>query len=335
MTMAQAEDELNGVARELAGATRPPIAGGACASRRSRGDGRRHGGALWLLLGAVGLVLLVACANVALLSLMRGLDRADETAVRLALGASSARLMREFLMESVLLPSPAACSARPSRSRDCACFRRSRPTCRDSTKWRSTAARSLFYRGRHDAVGAPVGPAAGVAAHAAGTPVAGLAGSSRPPRARTHLLRDCIVVAQVAMAVVLMAGSGLLVRSFLPCDDADPGFDPRGVLVAPIFLDNQAYTSGDQHARVLSDAVRAAGGHSGRASPSAAQPPCRPARSGRTSSGRSGPRARPMPATHASVGTHGHSGLLPDARACACRRRADRRSRPPDVAASA
>jgi ABC-type antimicrobial peptide transport system permease subunit len=60
-------------------------------------------GVLWLLLGAVGLVLVVACANVALLSLMRGLDRSEDTALRRALGASSGRLMREFFLESMIL----------------------------------------------------------------------------------------------------------------------------------------------------------------------------------------------------------------------------------------
>jgi putative ABC transport system permease protein len=60
-----------------------------------------------------------------------------------------------------------------------------------------------------------------------------------------HILRDAIVVGQVAMAVVLMIGSGLLVRSFLQLRETDPGFDPRGVLVAPIFLDSRAYDSGE------------------------------------------------------------------------------------------
>jgi putative ABC transport system permease protein len=61
-----------------------------------------------------------------------------------------------------------------------------------------------------------------------------------------HRLRDAIVVAQVAVAVVLLAASGLLVRSFFHLRDADSGFDPRGVLLAPVFLDSQAYSSGDR-----------------------------------------------------------------------------------------
>ena len=77
-------------------------------------------------------------------------------------------------------------------------------------------------------------------------PWAGLPGGSlRTTDGRhRHFLRDAIVVGQVAMAVVLMLGSGLLVRSFLHLRRVDPGFDPRGVLVAPIFLDSQAYNSG-------------------------------------------------------------------------------------------
>jgi hypothetical protein len=56
-------------------------------------------------------------------------------------------------------------------------------------------------------------------------------------------LRDGIVIAQVALAVVLLAGSGLLVRSYLHLRATHPGFDPRGVLVAPVFLDPQGYNA--------------------------------------------------------------------------------------------
>jgi putative ABC transport system permease protein len=57
-------------------------------------------------------------------------------------------------------------------------------------------------------------------------------------------VRDAIVVTQIAMAVVLTIGSGLLVRSFVHLRAAEPGFDPRGVLVAPIFLDSQPRRGG-------------------------------------------------------------------------------------------
>ena len=104
VSLAQAEEQLAAVAGDLGdlypdtnrgwGIALSPLAvetvGGAAA-------------VLWVLLAAVGLVLLVACANVALLTLMRGLDRQDEVAIRIALGASSGRLIREFLLESVLL----------------------------------------------------------------------------------------------------------------------------------------------------------------------------------------------------------------------------------------
>ena len=98
VSIAEAEEDLNGVARELA-REYPATNEGWTVSLSSLhtetvGDTAR---VLWVLLSAVGLVLLVACANVALLSLMRGMDRSEETAGRLALGASSSRLFREFL----------------------------------------------------------------------------------------------------------------------------------------------------------------------------------------------------------------------------------------------
>lgn len=201
---------------------------------------------LWVLFAAVGLVLLVACANVALISLMRGLDRADETAVRLALGASTRRLLREFLMESVLLAGAggllgvaiavAGLRVLPSLTSD---LPRLDEVALDT--------RALLFIGAITVLTALFSglPQAwrrtrGTAMPAVGATLRATAGPQR------HALRDGMVIAQVALAVVLLLGSALLVRSYLHLRGTDSGFDPRGVLVAPVFLDSQAYKTGEK-----------------------------------------------------------------------------------------
>jgi putative ABC transport system permease protein len=247
VSLHQAEDMLNGVAREL-GEEYPATNRGwsvrlSPLATETVGDAAKI---LWILLAAVGLVLLVACANVALLSLMRGLDRRQETAVRLALGASSSRLLREFLLESVLLAMiggivgaaiaagglrllPAMTTALP-RLDDVAFDYRTLAFVAAVTSL-SAVLSGLPQAWRRMQV----------------PPLAGLsAGTVRVTEGiDRHWFRSGIVVMQVAMALVLMMGSGLLVRSFLHLRAADPGFEPRGVLVAPIFLDAQAYNSGE------------------------------------------------------------------------------------------
>ena len=215
--------------------------------------------ALWLLLGAVALLLAVASANVALLTLLRGLDRATDTALRLALGASSARLVREFLMESLLLATAggllgaaiagALLRALPMLAPDL-------PRVDEVT----LDGRVLVFA---MAVTTTVALLSGLPPawrRARLAPASALADSSTRATGggRRHLFRDGMVVAQVALAVVLLLGSGLLVRSVRALGAVDPGYDPRGVLVVPVFLDSQGYASGERsrtYYRTLFDAM--------------------------------------------------------------------------------
>jgi predicted permease len=248
VSLAHAEDMLNRVAREL-GDEYPATNRGwsvrlSTLAAETIGDTAKI---LWILLAAVGLVLLIACANVALLSLMRGLDRRQETAVRLALGASSTRLFREFLLESALLAAlggvvGAAVAAAGLRVLPAI------TTALPRLKEVAFDYGAVLFLATVTALAAILSglPQAWRRMHV--PPLAALsAGSARVTDGiDRHWFRSGIVVVQVAMALVLMMGSGLLVRSFLQLRASDPGFDPRGVLVVPIFLDAQAYNSGEK-----------------------------------------------------------------------------------------
>jgi putative ABC transport system permease protein len=244
----QAERQLNGVAADLA--RKFPDTNRGWGVRLSPLSVETIGEAatvLWVLLAAVGLVLLVACANVALLSLMRGLDRTEETSVRLALGASTPRLLREFLMESVLL---AGCGGILGVVTAMAGLRVLPALTRDLPRLDEVAVdgRVLLFIGAITVFTALFSglPQAWRRTRATTIGAAGGLALRTTASAEKHALRDAIVIAQVALAVVLLAGSSLLVRSYLHLRSTDPGFDPRGVLVAPIFLDAQAYNSGDK-----------------------------------------------------------------------------------------
>ncbi len=248
VSIEQAEQQLKGVAAEL-GVEYPATNRGwsvqlSPLDTETVGDTAR---VLWVLLAAVGLVLVVACSNVALLSLLRGLDRSDETAVRRALGASSWRLLREFLLESVLLA-----VAGGALGAAIATFGMKLLPAVTADLPRldevSLDYRSLVFITVVTALAAILSGLPQAWRRTSAVPVTGLANGSRRATdgRRRHVLRDAIVVSQVALTVVLMAGSILLVRSFRSLQSVDTGFDPRGVLVAPIFLDSQNYSNGDR-----------------------------------------------------------------------------------------
>lgn len=248
ISLKQAEEQLNAVAQELS--AQYPATNAGWRVELSPLSVETVGSAatvLWILLAAVGLVLLVACANVALLTLMRGLDRQDEVAVRIALGASSGRLIREFLIESALL---SLIGGVAGAAITVAGLRWLPTMLTDLPRIDEVAfdARSVAFIAAVTIMSAVLSGLPQAWRRTRVTAIAGLTSATRgTTRGRdSHRLRDAIVIAQVALAVILMAGSGLLVRSFQELRSTAPGFDPRGVLVVPIFLDNLQYSSGDR-----------------------------------------------------------------------------------------
>jgi putative ABC transport system permease protein len=244
----QADAQLNAVAADLALEYPEANRGWGVALSGLRGETIGDAAALlWLLLGAVGLGLFVACANVALLSLMRGMDRAHETAVRLALGASAARVLAAFLLESALLAAAGGILGIAVAFAGVALLPQMTTVLPRLHEVTVDSPALLFILGVTCLSALLSGlPQAWRRTRGAPRAAAALGVRGSTDGGRRHALRDLIVVGQVAIAFVLIAASGLLTRSVLQLRGTDTGFDPAGVLVAPVFLDTEAYSTGDQ-----------------------------------------------------------------------------------------
>ncbi len=200
--------------------------------------------ALMVLIGAVALVLLVACTNVANLMLARSASRVHEVTVRAALGASTARLVRQFVVEGCVLVVAGATVGILFGYAALGALRSLAP---------STIPRV-------DEIGLDMGAlavTAGISVIIAlilgllpalhtrrmdlnsAMQSAGARGAIGGRRART--LRSSLVVAELAMATTLMVGAGLLIRSLWTLQQVDPGFDASGVLKAEFQLPASRY----------------------------------------------------------------------------------------------
>jgi putative ABC transport system permease protein len=191
---------------------------------------------LWLLFGAVSLVLLIACANVASLLLARAVARHRELAVRAALGAGRSRLIRQCLTEAGVLAIVggvcgvvlAAVGLQPFLALWPGDLPRAEEVHLD---WRvllfalSLSVMSSVIFGLAPALRAPAGNVDTV-----------LRSSGRGVRGSSRALHGAFVISEVALAVVLLACAGLLGRTLIRLSSLDPGVDRHNVMVARIAL---------------------------------------------------------------------------------------------------
>jgi putative ABC transport system permease protein len=198
---------------------------------------------LWILFAAVGLVLLIATVNVANLILTRAIGRQPEVTVRLALGATNWRLVRQLVTENLLLAlfggGLAMLAARWAIHALLAVAPQSLPvTSEVHVDWR-VLVYTLF-------VAATAGVAAGL------VPAIGawrfkinesIRQASRVVTGRMaqRRMRNALVVGEVALSVLLLTGATLLILSLATLDRVDPGFNPHGVWTFHIFLPSQRF----------------------------------------------------------------------------------------------
>ncbi len=197
-----------------------------------------------LLFGAIGFVLLIACANVAALLLGRAAGRSRELAVRVALGASRARVLRQLLTESVLLGLVGGAAGLALGAWGVDLLRGLLPPGLRAIEIALDRWAVAFTLAIACATGvlfglAPAWQAARSDPHdalreGAGRTTAGVA------RGR---LRNALVVAEVALSVVLLVGAGLLIRTVANLLRTDPGFDVSRVLSAEIWINGAGYDS--------------------------------------------------------------------------------------------
>ncbi|MGH7719559.1 MAG: ADOP family duplicated permease [Gemmatimonadaceae bacterium] len=209
------------------------------------GEARRP---LLVLLGAVAFLLVIACANVANLLLARAADRQREIAMRVSLGAAPGRIVRQLLTESVVLAVVGAAAGLVLAlwgTRALVALIPSDFPVRPITDVAVDARVLAFTAGLAVLTGLAFGLAPalqGTGADVHEVLKEGGRGGSTTTRARRRL-RSALVVAEISLAFILLAGAGLMVRSFSELRRVQLGFEPAGVLVGEVALPGRKYPS--------------------------------------------------------------------------------------------
>ncbi|HEX2100562.1 MAG TPA: ABC transporter permease [Candidatus Synoicihabitans sp.] len=199
---------------------------------------------LYVLLAAVGMVLLIACANLASLSLARGLAREREVAIRASLGAGRGRLIRQFLTESVLLALIGGGLGLALGVGLMLALRAALPPFALPREAEVTldARVLLFTLGISLLTGVVCGLFPALQATRPDLAAAMKQGSAGAGTGRLrHGVRTALVVTEVALAFVLLTGAGLLLRSFARLQAVPTGFDSTNVITAGLPISERQY----------------------------------------------------------------------------------------------
>jgi putative ABC transport system permease protein len=230
---------------------------------------------LLVLLSAVGLVLLLACANVANLQLARAAAREKEFAVRAALGAGRWRLVSQLLIESLALAALGGVTGLILGAGGMALFRQLGPANIPGLKTVGfDASVFAFIVGMTAFAGVAFGLApVFVASRLHLQETLKEARPSAPAAGAPQRVRDMLMVSELALAIILLIGAGLLMRSFVRLTSLDPGFDARHILTERIMLPLGKYTKPAQQAAFFENVMERLGKLPGVESVAAASSP--------------------------------------------------------------
>jgi putative ABC transport system permease protein len=272
VTLEQGRSALNAVAQRLEKEYPRANSGHAVRAQSIQDDQTEDfRGALFILWGAVALVLLIAAANVANLALARAAARAPELAIRAALGAGRGRIARELLTESVLLAvAGGAAGVMLAVWGLDALFPWIPEILRRNAEVRVNGSVLGFTLALSVLTGLMFGVLPALRASRPDLDALLRDGHGTDPRSRRRL-RSALVVAEIGLSLMLLIGAGLLLRSFAKAAGVDLGFRPQGVLTMQLSLPPARYPDADSEIRFEREVRRRVGALPGVRSASVAQ----------------------------------------------------------------
>ena len=248
VTTEQARTEMSGIAARLAEQYPSSNAGwSTIVVPMQQFEVRDIKPALLVLLGAVALVLLIACANVANLLLARSTARQKEIAIRTALGASRSRVVRQLLTESVVLAVVGGAAGLLLAAWGTRSLLALAPEDLPRVKDVALDGRVLGFTLLVTLI---TGIVFGlVPALQASRPNLNetLKEGGRGTTGGHHRIRSSLVITEVAVALVLLVGAGLLIRSFIRLQQVNPGFNTKNAMSANVALPGRKYPNSDQY----------------------------------------------------------------------------------------